>query len=457
MKSISLKNFLFKPAHIAPLAIFRIVFGAILFFSIIRFLLNGWVSELYIEPQLYFPYYGFEWVKPFSAPFMYALFISLAISFLFQALGLFYKAASIYSFAVFTYIELIDKSNYLNHYYFVSIICLLLIFVPAHRYFSLDVWRKNVLKITHVPNYFIFIFQLQLAIVYFYAGLAKLNYDWMVNALPLKIWLPSKSNLPLFGTLLQKEWVAYLFSWSGAFYDLCIPFLLFYKRTRIWAYLLVIVFHLLTYALFQIGMFPFIMIGATLIFFSEEFHLNVISKANKLINYKHTSIELIGEKPRAEPILNIIRMNRNIAFFSFFIFLQITIPMRYLLYPNNLYWTEEGYRFSWRVMLMEKAGYAIFKVQDPKTNLKWEVKNYEFLTPNQEKMMSTQADMILQYAQFLEKHYQENGINNPVIKAEVYVTLNGRPSQLFIDSSLNLTGIKESFLPKKWILPLENS
>lgn len=410
---------------------------------------NGWVHDLYVEPQLFFPYYGFEWVHPFSESIMYVLFTALAISFLFQMLGLFYKSASVFSFFAFTYIELIDKTNYLNHYYFVSIVCLLLIFVPAHRYFSLDVVRKPQLKRTQVPHYFIFLFQFQLAIVYFYAGLAKLNYDWLVNAMPLKIWLPSKSDLPLIGGLLQKEWVAYAFSWFGALYDLSIPFLLFFYRTRAFAYFFVVVFHVATYLLFQIGMFPFIMIGATLIFFSENFHLSLIQGVKKwfVIQPANESVK---------PYQTSFRKPLLIGLAIFFV-IQLCLPFRYSLYSNNLYWSEEGYRFSWRVMLMEKAGYAIFHVSNPENNRAWEVNNYKFLTSNQEKMMSTQPDMILQFARYLEKHYQQEGIADPKITAEVYVTLNGRQSQLFIDSTVDLTKIKESFASKKWVLPFHET
>ncbi|KAA3650401.1 MAG: HTTM domain-containing protein [Bacteroidetes bacterium] len=443
----SIKHTLTSQTHLAPLAVFRIVFGAIMLFSILRFIANGWVYELYVSPTYYFSYYGFEWVKPLPELGMYFVFGIMAISFLFQALGLFYKAASIVSFASFTYVELLDKTNYLNHYYFVSIICLLLIFVPAHRYFSLDVIRKPELKKTHAPNWVVLIFKLQLLLVYFYAGLAKLNPDWLFNAMPLKIWLPSKANIPLIGTLLTKEWVAYLFSWFGAIYDLSIPFLLLFSRTRFFAYFFVIAFHIMTWLLFQIGMFPFIMIGATLIFFSVDFHRNLIYKTKNLFAQKAVKEEI-------EKKLN-YRVGTSgiaMALLCFHFALQVLIPFRYALYPGNLFWTEQGYRFSWRVMLMEKAGYAIFHATDPKTNQTWEVNNYDFLSPNQEKMMSTQPDMILQFAHYLEEHYQGLGIENPKIRAEVYVSLNGTLSQAYIDPTLDLTKIKESFKAKNWIL-----
>lgn len=443
-------NFLNQPIHIAPLAVFRIVFGAILFISILRFMLNDWVHELYVEPKLFFPYYGFEWIKPLPEAMMYLLFGALAVSFLLQCIGLFYKGASVFSFLSFTYIELIDKTNYLNHYYFVSIVCFLLIFVPAHRYCSIDVIRKPQLKRTQVPRYFVLLFQLQLGIVYFYAGIAKLNYDWLVNALPLKIWLPSKSNLPLIGPLLTYKWLAYAFSWFGALYDLLIPFFLLYTRSRPIAYFFVIVFHVATYLLFQIGMFPFIMIGATLIFFSEKFHLQLIARFSKKKKLQNDSILNTVYTPK-------VKLKTSVLLLSIFFMYQLLTPFRYSLYPDNLYWTEEGYRFSWRVMLMEKAGYAIFHIHNPENNRHWEVNNYEFLTPNQEKMMSTQPDMILQFAHFLERHYQQEGISHPKVTAEVYVSLNGRRSQLFIDPSVDLTQIKEGFAHKEWILPLKKT
>ncbi len=436
------KQTLTKQTHLAPLAVFRIVFGATMLFSILRFIAKGWVHDLYVEPEFYFTFYGFDWVKPLGEIGMYLVFGLMAVSFLFQALGLFYRLASIVSFTAFTYVELIDKTNYLNHYYFVSIICLLLIFVPANRYFSLDVIRKPQLKKTHAPAWVIWIFKLQLLIVYFYAGLAKLNPDWFLNAMPLKLWLPSKSNLPLIGSLLNKEWLAYLFSWFGAIYDLSIPFLLLIPRTRLIGYLLVIIFHIMTWVLFQIGMFPFIMIGATLIFFSEGFHIKLIGKFS-------------SKKEKAEKVLLYSSSKIKIAsiLLGVYFALQLFLPFRFALYPGKLFWTEQGYRFSWRVMLMEKAGYAIFHVTDPETGKAWEVNNYDFLTPNQEKMMSTQPDMILQFAHYLEEFYRKNGIESPKITAETYVSLNGSISESFIDPSKDLTELNRGFENKNWILP----
>ena len=171
----------------------------------------------------------------------------------------------------FVYTEMIDKTYYLNHYYLVSVLVLLLMFVPANRYFSIDVLRKPALKRTHVPAWTINIFKLQLAIIYIYAGLSKINTDWLINAMPLKIWLPANQFIPVIGDCLRCLLRHIIFSWCGMLFDLSIVFLLLNRSTRVFAYIFVIIFHLLTALLFQIGMFPYIMLAATTIFFSDHF------------------------------------------------------------------------------------------------------------------------------------------------------------------------------------------
>lgn len=450
----TLNDIIYKPYSIAPLVIFRVLFGFIMFVSVMRFIINGWVQSQYLDPQFFFSYYGFEWIKPLGAAGTYALFIIMAVAALAVMVGAFYRFSATIFFLAFTYIELIDKTNYLNHYYFVSLVSLVMIFLPAHRRFSLDILRKPALRITQVPYWCILVIQLQLALVYFYAGVAKLNYDWLIEALPLRMWLPPHGHLPVVGGLLEQVWVAYFFSWFGAIYDLTIPFLLFYRKTRPYAYFAVVAFHVVTWLLFPIGMFPFIMILATLIFFAPDFHERIIAGLKALLSqlrmYKDVAVS--GVRNFAAP-----RYNHLLAGgFAVFLFIQVLMPWRFILYPGELFWTEQGYRFSWRVMLMEKAGYTIFKITDPATGQSWEAYAHDYLTPMQEKQMSTQPDMILQYAQFLEQEYIKKGISDPEIRVDAYVTLNGKGSRLLIDPNVDLTREKEGFHHKKWILSYKN-
>lgn len=448
LSAVSIRKFISdfnQTKHIAPLIYFRIVFGLVMFVSILRFILKGWVYDLYIAPKFFFPYYGFEWVKPLEATGMYAVFAFMALAALGISFGFFYRISAFVFFFLFTYVELIDKSNYLNHYYFVSIVSFLMILVPANRYFSLDAWNNPAINTELVPGWCIKIFKLQLGIVYFFAGLAKINYDWLVEAMPLRIWLPANYDFPLIGFLFDEVWVAYLFSWAGCIYDLFIPFLLINQKTRTWSYMILLFFHIMTYALFQIGMFPFIMMGLTIIFFSEDFHKKFLSKLQSIFKIKQSDLvpAKVYTAPKILPYL-------LIAYFA----VQILLPFRYLLYPGELFWTEQGYRFSWRVMLMEKAGISFFYIKDPKTGREAEVCNAQFLTKNQEKMMSTQPDMILQYAHYLEKEFKKQGIESPEVRVESFVTVNGSGSRPYIDKNVDLCKIKEGFTHKNWVLPV---
>lgn len=434
----------------APLAVFRIGFGMMMFISIIRFWSYGWIEKLYIAPKFHFSYYGFEWIKPLG-DWTYLIFIICGLSALFVALGLKYRLSIILFFLSFTYIELMDKTTYLNHYYFISLVSFLMIFLPANAYYSVDnIFRKKQYAL--IPRWTIDTIKLMLAIVYFYAGLAKLNSDWLFKAMPLKIWLPSKYDLPFIGgNLMHQEWFHYAMSWSGMLYDLLIPFLLLYKRTRVFAFLLVVFFHIFTRVLFPIGMFPYIMIIGSLIFFDAKVHYKIVDVIKKFLGLFKIKPKYIETKPYRQSNQKLI-----ISGLALFFIIQIVLPFRYLLYPSELFWREEGFRFSWRVMLMEKRGYANFKVVNPEKGTYFYVDNSDFLSSFQEKQMSTQPDFILEYAHYLGEHFKSQGHQPIEIYVESYVALNGRRSQLYIDPDVDLLKQYESFQPKTWILPFKD-
>jgi len=440
-------NWFHSETSIAPLVVFRIIFGLMMFASTLRFLLKGWVDLLFIQPTNFFHYYGLEWIKPLGEIGMYTVFALLLISSLFIAVGLFYRWATIGYFVLFTYVELIDITNYLNHYYFISLVAFLMCLLPAHRSLSMDVWRNHSLELYKTPNWTLGLLKFQLGIVYFFAGIAKLNYDWLFKAMPMSIWLQAKAHWPLVGSLFTEQWVAYSFSWIGCIFDLTIVFLLLSKKWRNPAYIVLVLFHVITGLMFPIGMFPWIMILATLIFFSPDFHQKIIIFIQSILK-----IEKRDVIPANSVLLQRFKKRVLLPFLALYIFVQLVIPFRYLLYPGQLFWTEQGYRFSWRVMLMEKAGTAFFYVTDPITGNRGEVDNSQFLSPTQEKMMATQPDLILQYAHIIKREVESRGLQNPIINAEVYVSLNGSRSKLFIDPEINLVIVDDSFEHKDWIL-----
>ena len=446
-------NYFNKQTNAAPLAVFRLLFGLLMLISIIRFWSKGWIHSLYIEPSYHFSYYGFDWVKPLGV-YTYFLFLICGVSAFLVGIGYKYRISILVFFLSFTYIELMDKTTYLNHYYFVSIVSFMMLFLPCNAQFSVDaINRKQSYKL--VPNWTIDSLKLFLGIVYFYAGLTKINSDWLLNAMPLKLWLKSKYDLPFIGqTIMQQEWFSFFMSWGGMFYDLSIPFLLLFRKTRSYAFILVVAFHIATRILFPIGMFPYIMILSTIIFFDSDVHMKILRFTLKILSFLKIKSETLST-----PLLQ--KNNYKVRYSSLiiivvFLFLQIFIPWRSLLYPGELFWNEQGYRFSWRVMLMEKKGNSVFKIVNSKTNSFFYVNNDDFLTPVQQKQMSFQPDMILEYGHYLGNHFKSQGHQNVAVFVESYVSLNGRLSQQFIDPSANLMELKESFKHKYWIKPLND-
>lgn len=454
-------------------------------FSTLRFMQLDWVTDHFIETQFTFKYFGFSWVELLPPGGMYVLHLLMLLGAVGITLGLFYRWSAVLFFLCFTYTELIDLTYYLNHYYFVSLTSFLLIWVPANGRFSVDAWWNPQHRREQVPAWAVGIFKLQIAIVYVYAGWAKINSDWLLEALPLRIWLPGHDHMPLLGPLFAWAWTPYLFSWIGMLYDTTIVFFLSWRKTRALAYLSVVIFHTLTGLLFQIGVFPLVMMGGTWIFFSTSFHERLLGRlegwfatvrlaatagtaegpGGVVVAYSDSG-RLRTEHPAPQPgapgpglKVGPLRKRRNlwvkrmlVLYFAF----QLLFPWRYLLYPGNIFWTEEGYRFSWRVMLMEKAGTATFYVQDRETGREGIVVNSDFLAPHQEKQMAMQPDMILQFAHFLADHYTKNG-QPPKVRAEVFVTLNGRPSRLLFDPQLDLTLLEDGWAHKEWIYPYEEA
>ncbi len=445
---------LFREVSITPLIAFRIVIGSLFLFSTLRFISNGWVKQLYIDPPFHFSYLGFDWVHTLPGNWMYLPFILMIFASLGIIFGAFYRVSTTLFFFAFTYVELLDKSYYLNHYYFVSLMAFILIWLPANAQFSVDTKRFPSIQRDRIPNWPIFLLRFQLGIVYCFAGIAKINSDWLLEAQPLRMWLQAFRDLPLVGDFLATSWVAFVFSWFGCLYDLTIPFFLSSSKTRNIAYIFVIVFHILTWLLFPIGVFPWVMIFSTLIFFPAGFHERWLNPLKKL--FRWTSSPSTGNNSRSRILVFCI---------SFFVVVQLIIPFRYLLYPENLFWHEEGFRFSWRVMLMEKKGYATFYVEDRNTRKSIEITNSDYLSPQQIDQMSRQPDMILQFAHFLGEKYRDTTLHfgsksvhlsHPRVSADVYVTLNGRPNRHFVSRETDLMQEEYNLKHRKWILPLEN-
>jgi vitamin K-dependent gamma-carboxylase len=427
----------FAPRDVAGLVAFRIAFGLLVAISATRFLVYGWIGALFVRPEFRFTYWGFEWVPALSASGIHALFVALGLLGLAVAAGLFYRVATVALFVVFTWIQLIDVSNYLNHYYLVSLLALLLAVMPLNAAFSLDVWRKPSLRRTSFPAWCTWLLRFQVATVYMFAGLAKLNSDWLLHAQPLSIWLNARTGLPGIGGLFDARVVAFAAAWGGFLFDSTVPLFLMWKRTRAIAFVVVVGFHLATWVLFPIGMFPAIMITSALVFFSPSWPRKFLRQA--------TPVSLPSSTPPRWAAA-------AIAVALLWCSVQLALPLRTHLYGGDVSWHEQGMRFSWRVMTREKNGAVTFIVRSPTTGREWHVSPNRYLTRLQEREMAVQPDLILQLAHHIGDEWRRKGEGEVEVRADARVSLNGRPAQTFVDPAIDLMRERDGLGPKAWIL-----
>lgn len=429
------------PVDAASIGAFRLLFGALMVWEVGRYFHYDFIGRYYVEPRFHFTYEFFPFVAPLPGQGMYWLFGAMGLFALGLALGFYTRWSALLFFLSYTYVFLLDKTPYNNHYYLISLLSFLLIWVDARRWLSLDRWRKRISGPQTIPFWQLFMLRAQFFIVYFYGGLAKLNRDWLMGE-PVRLWLAERSHYPLLGPFFETEAAVYFFGYGGLLFDLTIGFLLLWRPTRLLAFGGLLFFHLMNNWLFSIGIFPFLALAATILFVEPDWPRRMLSKFYQPIS--------------APPLTQPARLNLwTLSFISLYLALQLLIPLRHWLYPGEVSWTEEGHRFAWHMKLRDKEARLELKVIDPWTGQIWNANLAEDLTADQIEKMGIRPDMILQYTHYLREKLIQTGLNNPIIIANAWASLNGRPFQQLIDPRVNLAQVQPHlFAPSPWILPL---
>jgi hypothetical protein len=448
-----LQTRLLEPRDAASLAAFRFLFGLILCVSSVRFVWNGWVERFYVLPTFFFKYWGFEWVEVLPGPWMTAAYVAMAVLSAFVALGFLYRVSAVGLFVVFTYVELIDVTNYLNHYYLVSLLALLMCFLPLHRAYSVDAWLQRGRIQPVVPAWMLYLMRFQIAVVYFYAGIAKLQPDWLIHAQPLGIWLAARTEAPLIGAILTWPAMPHIMSWAGFLNDtLVVPFLL-WRKSRPYAFATVFVFHFGTHLLFVIGVFPMLMVSGAMLFFDADWPRKLIGRARRLVGRASASDTGASASSVSQPA----RVGRwsagAAAVVVAYCLVQALVPLRTFLYPGDVLWHEQGMRYSWRVMVREKNGSIRYRVRWSGAEREVQVSPSRYLTSHQEREMSGQPDLILQLAQRIAHDFEARGREDVEVRVDAIVSLNGRRAALMIDPNVNLASERDTLAVMRWITP----
>lgn len=464
---------LLEPVDGAWLAAFRVLFGLTMLVSLLRFIAYGWVDALFVQPRFHFKYWGFQWVGDPSAWQAHALFYTLAALAACVAAGLLFRVASLGFACGFALLQLIDATTYLNHYYLATLLAFLLALSPAGRGWSLDAWirgrrggapalrvRENGAAPPPVARGWLCLFRFQVAVVYTFAGLAKAQPDWLLHAQPLRIWLGSSTDLALIGGLFKLPLAAPLLSWAGFLFDLSIAFWMLNRRARPFAYAAIVAFHLLTWALFPIGMFPVIMVLAALVFFEPSWPRELWSRiASRAPRQERHSQNLLESQPALavlppRPVQRPVMAQLALSLGALYCGLSLALPLRGLAYGGDILWHEQGMRWSWRVMVREKNGAVTFHVREPSTNREWSVPPRTYLNALQEREMSGQPDLILQLAHRIRDDAERQLNARVEVRVEALASLNGRRAQALINPSVDLARVEDGVALATWITRL---
>jgi len=497
----TLLSFLFKRVDIASLIFFRIAFGIVMLWEVKRYFDKGWIARYWIDPLFNFAYTGFEWLSPWSGNGMYLHFYGLGLLALFISLGLFYRLSMALFFVAFSYIFLLEEARYLNHFYLIMLLSFVMIFVPAHRSFSLDALLRPGLRADTVPAWTLWLVRFQLGVAYFFGGIAKLNSDWLLRGEPLRDWLSDRTDFPFIGQFFDYEWAVYLFAYGGLLIDLLAVPLLLWRRTRPYAFTAVVLFNLLNASWFSIGIFPWLMIVASSILFAPSWprklfdtlwlrpsHKSVLMMAGALLGtvgalWFHRTFELVPltvgalaglliswffmdkARPLSESSQFEIsyKYSKNITRSQFAVVIllsswalvQIGLPLRHYTVPSKVSWTEEGHRFAWHMKLRDKDGEVQFYAVNPHTQDSREIDPRATLTSWQYRKMSTRPYMIRQFARYLASKPENLEAE---IRVRALAELNDREPQFLIDPNVDLAKVDTKLLGRNdWILDLNET
>ncbi len=460
-----MNNILFKTTDIASLAYFRVCFGILAFLDVMGMLTYyHWYKDAYNPDNFHFTYYGFQWVQPFPTWIMTLFLLSLMIAAVFIAWGRHYRAFATYYAFGFTYMFLVEKGHYLNHGYLFCMLSFVMILLPAHKAFSWDSLHKPEIRTSTIPFYPIFLLRAMMGMVYFMGGIAKINNDWL-HAMPLKLWMKAKKDYFLIGPILEQEWTAWVMSYGGLFLDLFIVPLLLYKRTRWFGFFALLFFHITNVMIFKIGIFPWLSICLSALYFSPSFPRIVGSWLQqrfpifiKLEQWWQAK-EQAHPKPIRTKSVQLSSPKKAIitSLIVLFGIIHILLPLRHHTFKGDVAWTEEGHRYAWRMMLRSKRGKGYFEVKNGVTGEKKRIQPRKILLKKLYPKLYTHPDMILQFAHHLRDSFQLEWQTDSVeVYASIRCRLNGGKYQNYIDPKVDLAKEEWSFFNEStWIVPLK--
>jgi len=288
------------------------------------------------------------------------------------------------------------------------------------------------------------------SIVYFYAGVAKMNEDW-IRGEPLAHWMPRRAkHYPVLAPILTSYWNALAMSWAGLLIDTFLPFMFMVQRLRPLAFLLSFSFHSLNKLFFNIGVFPFVMACVTTIFFQPDWPRAVWRAVTRQAGAARADVVHFD---RGAPLS--AAQWRVLGTLGLFLLWQVAMPLRHHFCCGQVEWNEVGHRFSWRMKLRDKLGQTHFFVRPNASAAELQLVNVsKWLTSTQADDLIGQPDTIVQFARHLADELERELKQRPAVHVLSVCRLNFRTSQLFIDPTADLGALAARSWVCDVVLPL---
>ncbi|MFM2195767.1 MAG: hypothetical protein RL092_1367 [Bacteroidota bacterium] len=430
-----------------PLEIFRYFFIVTLILQFYSFYSAHFLEGGIIAPAFLFTFQGFSFLSRTPEGLMKLFYALLLIAPLLMLVKRIFRGAILIYLIAFSFFFLIEQSYYNNHFYLIILYTSFWLFYKPEKIDG---------KLT-IPAWLLFLFQIQLFIVYFYGGIVKLNMDWLFHQEPIVTLLKlNAKNLP-FESPASNSFIINYLTYGGLAFDLLIGFLLFNKKTRWFGICLNIGFHLTNIFLFNfgeggdIGIFPIMMILTNILFIPAESIRRFIQK----IGFKNPSIIPPGKVKNTSTTSTSTRFVKPIL--VVYLALQLLIPFRYWLIGKDVDWTGQASFFAWRMKSYTKQCSIRFYYQSNANEPKKEFFMGRTINTMQINQMAQHANMIYQFVQYIKKDLKKKEeIDNPIIKADVLISFNGRKPQNFIDPNFNLANAEYNYFERpSWVLALK--
>lgn len=402
-----------EPVSGAGLRLLRVVAGSLVALTCGRALVHGWIDTLWIATPGRLPYPMLGWVPVPPRGVLVGLVALCGMAGAAAALGIAQRALLGVAAGGMLWLGALDAAAYLNHEVLLVTLAALLAILPAGR---------------RVPRWAVLAPRVLVGSVYLWAAVAKLDASWLAGR-PLHLWLATHADLQLVGPLLVRPQVAPVLAWTGLAFDLLVVPALAWRRTRVAALVVVVLFHAATALLFPLGVFPWLMVGAALGAFAPR------------------GLPLVPGVGR-EATGGGWGTHRRLAAAAL-VSLCALAPVRAVLPGSRPAVDGTGDHLAWRVMDHDRAGFVTWIVTDRATGATWEEPASDRLAPHQVRQLGATVSLLPGAARAVRAAWAREG-RDVEVRAEAVLSVDGRRAVTVADPAVDLSRVGWSVGHPRW-------